>query len=704
MATDADTDSPNCEPTLNKLLTLSDERINLTEKIRWLLLLRVVILSFFLGASALFHFFQAEWDLNYLLNLSVPLILAYVISVASVLFLARFHNLRLLAHVQVSFDVLLITGIIWITGDIASPFSFLYNLAVMNAAILLFYRGAFIAAASSSVCYTALLLWSRYWYHAGDGAPLYWSPIVTVVLNVGSFFVIAWLSGFLADKLSATEKLLKEKQIDYLELDAFKDALLQGIGSGVAITTAEGQINFFNPHAQTLTGLDEANVKGKRIDQIFPGLSYDFQRNRRVGTVITDELPFSAPQGVQKQIRLTLAPLSNAQEETIGFVAILEDITKQKQIEEKVRLEEELRRAREVPLPTLSMNGDNSAFRFEGVIGKNGGIEKIYQLIQKVAASSTNVLISGESGTGKELVARAIHLNGPRQDKPFVAVNCGAIPETLIESELFGHVRGAFTGAVSDHTGLFKQADQGTVFLDEVGELPLHLQVKLLRVLQEKSFTPVGGSKQIKVDIRVISATNRDLRKELEEGRFREDLFYRLNVVQMVLPPLRSRKEDIPLLTHFFLKKFADSHGKNVEEISSGALMHLMNYAYPGNVRELENVLEHAVAVTNKNILTEDDLPQHVKTVPIMEDVDTFEQTAPGGADYFFSKGLSLDVELETHEKCILLGALKRAKGVQKKAAEILGINYRSLRHRLEKYEMLNSKSASLIEQPSDQQ
>jgi transcriptional regulator with PAS, ATPase and Fis domain len=199
-------------------------------------------------------------------------------------------------------------------------------------------------------------------------------------------------------------------------------------------------------------------------------------------------------------------------------------------------------------------------------------------------------------------------------------------------------VRGAFTGAISDHTGLFKQADQGTVFLDEVGELPLHLQVKLLRVLQEKTFTPVGGSKQIKVDIRVISATNRDLRKELEEGRFREDLFYRLNVVQMVMPPLRSRKEDIPLLTQFFLKKFAASHAKNVEEISSGALMHLMNYAYPGNVRELENILEHAVAITNKNILTEDDLPQHVKSVPMVEDVRHFEQTAPGGADYFLVK------------------------------------------------------------------
>jgi two-component system response regulator PilR (NtrC family) len=279
-------------------------------------------------------------------------------------------------------------------------------------------------------------------------------------------------------------------------------------------------------------------------------------------------------------------------------------------------------------------------------------------------------------------------------------VNCGAIPETLIESELFGHVRGAFTGAVADHAGIFKQADQGTVFLDEVGELPLHLQVKLLRVLQEKSFTPVGGSKPIKVDVRVISATNRDLRTELEEGRFREDLYYRLNVVNMVMPPLRSRKEDIPALTHYFLRKFAASHGKKVEEISSSALMHLMSYPYPGNVRELENIVEHAVAVTNKNILTDEDLPQHVKGVPIVEEADMFEKTAPGGADLFFNKGLSLDVELETHEKCILLGALKRANGVQKKAAEILGINYRSLRHRLEKYDLLGSKSASFPEQP----
>ena len=676
----------------------------MTEKIRWLLLLRVVILSFFLGATALFHFFGTEGDVAYLLSLSVPLVFAYLISIISVVVLPRVRHLRLFAHAQVCFDVILITGIIRITGDIGSPFSVLYNLAVLNGAILLFYRGAFFTATCSSLSYIGLLFWTRY-YSSGYGMPLSWSMLIPIFLSIGSFFVIAWLSGFLTNKLSETEQLLKEKQIDYKELDAFKDALLKGIGSGVAITDREGRINYFNQHAQALTSLSEDSVKGKRLEQIFPGLNYDFQIQRNAGAHVSAELPLSGSglPGAAKQIRLTLAPLCNTDGKPIGFLSIFEDITRQKEIEERVRLEDELRRAREVDLSGNSMIGDQLGFHFEGVIGKSAGIEKIHTLIQKIASTNTNILISGESGTGKELVARAIHLNGPRRQRPFVAVNCGAIPENLIESELFGHVRGAFTGAVSDHIGLFKQADQGTIFLDEVGELPLHLQVKLLRVLQEKSFTPVGGNKSIKVDVRVISATNRDLRKELEEGRFREDLFYRLNVVHMVMPPLRSRKEDISALAHYFLKKFATSHDKKVEEISSGALMRLVNYSYPGNIRELENILEHAVAVTSKNVLTEEDLPHQLKEVPIVEESDLFERTVPAGAETFFGKGLSLDTELETHEKCILLGALKRANGVQKKAAELLGINYRSLRHRLEKYDLLNSKAYGIASQPEEQ-
>lgn len=676
---------------------MSEEHKDLAEKIRWLLFLRVVILSFFLGATALFHFLKEERDLYFLYTLSIPLITAYVISIGSVVLLPRIRDLRPFAHFQIDFDVLLITGIIWITGDFLSPFSFLYNLAVMNGAILLFYRGAFFSAAFSSLCYVALLSWAN--SHNNTAAlSVSWPLSMPVVLNVGSFFTIAGLGGFLASQLSETERLLQEKQTDYRELEAFKETLLQGVGSGIAITDAQGYINYFNSQAQKLTCLQEANVKGKKLNQIFPGMAHDFDGPQNGRRVLTDEIVFADSRGSQKQVRLTLAPLSNAGDQLIGYVAILEDITKQKEFEEKLRLEEELRRAREFEIRTLPGATGESAFHFEGVLGKSGGIEKIYQLVQKVAASNTTVLIMGESGTGKELVARAIHFNGSRRDKGFVAVNCGAIPEALIESELFGHVRGAFTGAVSDHLGLFKQADQGTVFLDEVGELPLHLQVKLLRVLQEKIVTPVGGNKPIKVEVRVISATNKDLRKEMEEGRFREDLFYRLNVVQMVMPPLRNRKEDISAFAHHFMHKFACSQGKQVEEISSGALMHLLSYPYPGNVRELENILEHAVAVTNKNILTEDDLPLHVKRSPIAEEAEGFEKTTPGGADHFFSKGLSLDVELETHEKCILLGALKRANGVQKRAAEILGINYRSLRHRLEKYGLLNSRSNAFAE------
>jgi two-component system, NtrC family, response regulator PilR len=670
-----------------------DERKDLTEKIRWLLFLRVVILSFFLGATALFHFFKQDGDLHFFYTLSIPLIIAYAISIGSALVLPHIPDLCFFAHLQVDFDVVLITGIIWLTGDFTSPFPFLYNLAVMNGAILLFYRGAFFTAGFSSLCYVALLSWT-----SGGGISASWSHLMPGVLNIGSFFAIAGLGGFLASKLSETERLLEEKHTDYQELDALKDTLLQGVGSGVAITDAEGRINYFNSQAQNLTSLQEAIVKGKKLDQIFPGMTHSFDGSREGRSVLTDEIVFAAPQGTQKQLRLTLAPLSDANERLIGYVSIFEDISKQREAEEKLRLEDELRRAREFDLEQVPAGVDDSDFYFEGIIGKSGGIEKIYGLVQKVARNNTNVLITGESGTGKELIARAIQLNGSRKNMPFVAVNCGAIPETLIESELFGHARGAFTGAVADHLGLFKQADQGTIFLDEVGELPLHLQVKLLRVLQEKAFTPVGGNKQIKVDVRVISATNRDLHKEMEEGRFRRDLFYRLNVVQIVMPPLRNRKEDVPTLAHYFMRRFAASHGKQVEEISSGALMHLMNYGYPGNVRELENIIEHAVAVASKNIMTEEDLPAHIKGVPINEESEVFERTAPGGADLFFAKGLSLDVELETHEKCILLGALKRTNGVQKRAAEILGINYRSLRHRLEKYGLLNSRNPGLVD------
>jgi two-component system response regulator PilR (NtrC family) len=667
-----------------------EEHLALARRIKWLLFLRVVILTFFVAAAGIESLLSGRpEDAEAFRSLQLPLIGAYLFSLASAPVLRRAKNLTALSHLQVDFDVLLITGIVSITGGVHSPFPFLYNLAVLNGAILLFHRGAFTTALFASVCYGALLAWSGLGRAAGESGA---EVVMDLLVNIPGFFIIAFLGGFLARRVYDAERKLREKQKEYLALEALKETLLHGIGRGIAVTDLAGKISYLNRHAQSLTGLSETAIAGKSLSQVFANLQYPFDPNRPPTSTVACEFDFAGPRGEARQLQLTLAPLRPADERAVGYVAIFEDVTKQKELEEKVRIEQEIRRSRERELPE-SRAGGKESFRFDGLMGTAGGMDKIYRLIEKIAATNTSVLITGESGTGKELVARAIHYNGPRRARPFVAVNCGAIPENLIESELFGHVRGAFTGAVADRDGLFKQADGGTIFLDEVGELPLHLQVKLLRALQEKTFTAVGGSKPIKVDVRVVSASNKDLRKEVEKGRFREDLFYRLNVVHIALPPLRERREDIPRFVQYFVEKFAGSLRKDVEEVSSDALLHLMNYSYPGNIRELENIIERAVAVTGKNIITEEDLPPYVKSVSIAEEVELFEKTAPGGAEAFFGKRISLDEELATHEKCLLLSALKRANGVQKRAAELLGINYRSFRHRLEKHGLLNSKS-----------
>lgn len=342
--------------------------------------------------------------------------------------------------------------------------------------------------------------------------------------------------------------------------------------------------------------------------------------------------------------------------------------------------------------------------RFEGVLVRRGAMERVVELMRKVAATNATVLITGESGTGKELMARALYANSRRKDRAFVSVNCGAIPEGLMESALFGHVRGAFTGACSSQRGYFRQAHGGTLFLDEVGELPCHLQVKLLRVLQERTFIPVGDSQEVSVDVRVIAASNRDLEGEVERGRFRRDLYYRLNVVHLIVPPLRERIEDIPALTKHLIDKYAKAEGKPVRDISNTALGLLMKHDYRGNIRELENIVAHSLAVTNGEVLTEADLPDYVrgKGSPLTEPIGTAHRiidpspAQDAGIESFFEHWVqnqdSLDDVLESLERWMLLGALKKSTGVQKKAARILGINYRSFRHRLEKYGLIRDK------------
>jgi len=318
---------------------------------------------------------------------------------------------------------------------------------------------------------------------------------------------------------------------------------------------------------------------------------------------------------------------------------------------------------------------------FCGIIGNSPKMREIFDLIQKVAPSSSSVMILGESGTGKELVAKAIHDNSPRRLKPFVAVNCGAIPESLIESELFGHKKGSFTGAVADRAGLFEQGEGGTLFLDEISELPLLMQTKLLRVLQEKEFRRVGGTQVQKTDVRILTASNRDLLSNVKVGAFREDLFYRVNVVQINLPALRERIEDIPILIEHFFRKYSNSEPQG-DVITTGALKALMNYSFPGNIRELENLVERSL-ILDSSMITENTLPAQVKA--FLTSSISIEVNIP-------DEGMELESLLENLEKQYLLKALEKTGGAKKKAAELLSMSFRSFRYRLAKFGLDNGE------------
>ena len=316
-------------------------------------------------------------------------------------------------------------------------------------------------------------------------------------------------------------------------------------------------------------------------------------------------------------------------------------------------------------------------YRLASIIGKSRPMQKLFEMIGKIHSTRTTVLITGESGTGKELVARALHTEGVRAARPFVAVNCGAIPDELMESELFGHVKGAFTGAHADKVGLFQHADTGTLFLDEVGELSLGLQVKLLRALQERQIKPVGSPLDTDVDVRVIAATNRELEAEVARGAFRSDLYYRLNVIELRVPPLRQRREDIPLLVEHFLRRFGSEQNKSGLTMSPEAMKRLQDYDYPGNVRELENLVERAVTLTPDTRIALDVLPE-LRSTPHMGNRD-------GSAFELPAEGIDLDQVISEYEREIIRQALERTGGVRKRAAQLLGISFRSLRYRLSK-------------------
>ncbi len=319
-------------------------------------------------------------------------------------------------------------------------------------------------------------------------------------------------------------------------------------------------------------------------------------------------------------------------------------------------------------------------YSFGNIIGKSPQMQRVFQLIKQVANTSSNVIIYGKSGTGKELVAKAIHYNSPRKDKPFIAVNCSAIPESLLESELFGHEKGAFTGAVSSRKGLFEEANGGTIFLDEVGDMSLAMQAKLLRVIEDKEIRAVGSDKPRKIDVRIIAATHKDLEKAVKEVTFREDLFYRLNVIPIYLPELRERVEDIPLLVEYFLKKYGEEAGRPNIKISREALACMMKYSWPGNVRELENLIERLVVLSPGDEITVNELPEHIrvcKAETLVEELTLGER-----------------ITLEELEKRYILKVLRETGWHKSNAAKILGIDRRTLYRKIEEYKLEEPEDA----------
>ncbi len=669
---------------------MTDSQTALRQRFTWFLLLRIGITTCLLGAVFLSYHHGSFATFSERMLLGV-IVFTNLVSLTSGLLLARVRNLAVLAYTQVFFDPLFVTGIILLTGGIESPFAFLYHLAILNAAILLFRRGALVAATMAALCYGGavdLLYYGILPYSEfSASAFLLASPPLGLTLTVrlaailASFYAIAFLGSYLTHKLFQIERLLAERNLEFGHLSSLYQGIIQHLENGLLITNNKGVIEYANGAIAEICGMQSHSLLGKTVTDCFPVL-----RDAKA-TAEPFEFTFRGQEDpTERVLRLTCSPLNDTYGKCIGMLYSVQDITGVK------TLERNLHEAQELEHIGLQQDG-KTVETFAGLVGRSKVMNKVYQLITKVADSTSTVLVTGESGTGKELVARAIHDKGPRANRPFIPINCGAIPESLIESEFFGHVKGAFTGAGNNRLGLFREADSGTLFLDEIGELPLPLQVKLLRVLQEREVTPIGSNKGVHVDVRVIAASNRDLEAEVAAGRFRQDLFYRLNVISISVPPLRDRIGDLPLLIHHFLIQFATAGGREPHQISPQALRILLDHHYPGNIRELENIIQHAVTMAEEDTIRSKDFPEHLHTpsLPRAEDPPKAgEQNGdkPQPPADFFSKGVSLDAELEAYEQNILRAALEKAGGVQKKAAEVLGINYRSLRHRLQKYHL----------------
>jgi len=459
-------------------------------------------------------------------------------------------------------------------------------------------------------------------------------------------------------EMTSLVESLRQKTIEIMDEKNKLESIFNSRLEGTFTIDKDWVITSFNASAERITGYSSGEAIGKKCWEIFhcnkcrKNCHMDCTMSSQE-TTINNELIIVTKQGKQVPVRVNTAPLFKSDGKQVGAVETFQDISEIKNL--TTHLEER--------------------YHFENIIGNSKAMQKIYVLLESVSNTNSTVLITGESGTGKELVARAIHLNSERKSGPFMAINCSAFAETLLESELFGHEKGSFTGAVRTKLGRFELAQNGTLFLDEIGDLSQTVQVKLLRVLETRQFERVGGTKSIDMDVRIITATNKDLQEEVKSGRFREDLYYRLNVINIHLPPLRERMEDFPLLIEHFLDKFRKKFNKPIKGISAAAFKLLQNYHWPGNIRSLENVLEHAFVLCHNKIIQTECLPERLwytrgKERDVFDDVDKLENP------------------LENAEKILIQNLLKKFNGHRGKTAESLKINKATLWRKMKKYKL----------------
>lgn len=465
------------------------------------------------------------------------------------------------------------------------------------------------------------------------------SSVVLTFRNVAEVRDLMW-------KLAETNvRLVTEKEK--------LSSILNSIADGVFTVDSGYRITSFNRAAREITGFEAEEVIGKPCHTVFRSSicreECPLKRTVRTGEAVTNyEIEILDKDGRIKPISVSTALLRDSDGRIVGGVETFRDLSQLRELTEQLQ----------------------AKYSFANIVGKSEGMRRVFRVIRDVAPTNTTVLIQGETGTGKELVARAIHYTSPRRDNPFVAVSCAALPDSLLESELFGHVRGAFTGAESDRPGRFELANEGTLFLDEIGEVSPALQVKLLRVIETKEFERLGDRQTTKVDVRFIAATNRDLKEDVEEGRFREDLYYRLNVLAIKIPPLRERREEVPLLVQHFVKMFAGQTGRNIRGVSQETMDILLDYPWPGNVRQLENAIEHAFIHCTGGVVQPRHLPEELQQAhpSVVERVSGTEKP------------------LESLEKEVILTALERASFRRSEAARLLGISRSSLWRKMKRH------------------